>query len=164
MDVNAINIMFCKDYKKELDVYLKNAYLNYAPINSNINNRLYKKTEFYRKDPITYIKHRRANLWAYQGKDGNLIWDNLQCEKNGFSNKVPQVFYIEYFDNKTFILYINKNFGSDRLLYLKYSENGPTNTIEWTTEIMYATFFHWDTIEWRELTWLGKNSNTYRQI
>jgi len=166
MDVNVINIMFCKDYKKELDVYPNNAYLTFAPVNSNHNDKLYLKTEFSRKDITTYIKHRRANLWICADKDNNLIWDNITCDKNGFYYKEPQLFFIDYYDNQLFTLYVHKKFGSERQVYLRYTENGTTLTVEWVPEIMHATFFHWPDYQWSELTWLSRKGerNTSNRI
>ena len=58
MDVNKVNILFLRDYKKEFFDVPKNAYLNYTPVNLINKKGLYPITEFSRYDPITLIKHK----------------------------------------------------------------------------------------------------------
>ena len=147
--IKNLDIIFVKSYKKTKNYFPDNQYLQMAPFIESKYLSNYLPTQFYRKDTMTYIKHRYSNKWLYENTNNTLIFSYLQRNYNGFTNyKQPLVLFTDYLEEPTFILYTQKYYGNPYKLYLIYFEYVINNhkhiILSWSENPHDATIFIYD--------------------
>lgn len=143
MNNNNLPIKFIKNMYKETAVYPKTMYLEWAPFADDMEGPRDVETEFHKKDPLTYIKHKDKDLWLYD-IEGKLKWAPLHCDKKGFTFKQPQPFWVEYLKEPTFFLYKIIGFGKTKKKYLSYKETDKGFQLVWKDYIYDARIFSFE--------------------
>ena len=150
MNADKLKIEFVRDYEKEYFIAPKTNYLNYYPWDTQYEEGVYPRVMFSKKEPMCIIKQKNKDLWLYNNIN-KFYFGKLKCIKNGFDILPPQLFWIEYIKDNTFILYKTVKFGITDKYYLVYRETGDKIYMNWTTNIRDATIFSTQNdVRWNE--------------
>lgn len=104
-----------------------------------------------KKDPVTYVKLKDENLWLYENKDGTLRFNHLERFYTGFvPYKNPQVFWLNYIYEQTFIMYKPTGNTVASTKYVYYNDDNGTIVFKWVDNAYEATFFYFGEMEWEE--------------
>lgn len=163
-NIEDIKIDFFKSYKIEYNEIYTNKSYDFAPLLNT--NGILLKTEFNRKDPLTYIKIKsrddNADIWLYQvGK--HLSFSKI---RDGLYSTVPPLtLWIEYPREGEFYLYTLNGFnvesvmkkkldGKTNISFLNYKEINDQIYMRWSDNVNDATKFHYKKILWSDEGWI----------
>ena len=144
MDIDKIKIEFKKHYKKESLDISPSVYYNFYPVVAPYK-KIYKNVEFTRKDALGYIKLRGWDYFLYDNE-----FQKVHCDEKGFTHKQPQLVWIQYLREPTFVVYKTIGYANVIMEFLVYKEIDDTIKINWSQNINDATVFHFEYVLWSQ--------------
>lgn len=166
-EIRNLNVEFVKDFKKEENEVMLNKFYPYYPLkyqecykfkNTNIPCGIYPKTEFNRRDPMTYMKLKGGShdRWLFND-NGDMVFKIIKrCD---FYCEQPMVLFLDYLSDNSFIILQYQGFGKPGVKYMNYREviqdDGRKKIeISWVNSRNSSTIFVFDKVKWRELQWI----------
>ena len=159
-NIEDLKIEFLKTYKIEYNEFLLNRLYSYAPLADTDGS--YQKTEFMRKDPLTFVKLKGKDVWLHE-INNKLFFDKIKSDL--YTTKDPLVLWIEYPRENECYLYTLRGYGQEHIIkktydkltniaYLNYKQVGDQIYMNWVDDVNSASKFHFRKIHWGEISWI----------
>nr|QBK88568.1 MAG: hypothetical protein LCMiAC01_02450 [Mimivirus LCMiAC01] len=149
-------ISLVKDINREYSILSPNSYHPFSPADPHMATGHYSKLNFRKKDNIGYIKHKYNNLWLFDTPTGPVF---APPQQGDYYKMYPGVYWIEYLNEYTFLIYKPLRYGDKRIFFLKYKHVKDEIHISWEKDLLNATIFTYDYVPWKDFLNHGRFSS-----